>query len=62
MKVKWHAFEEEEECESEESDVEDEIEYLESEAAQLIQKGDIAIIRTNDNHSYYLAMLHDDIF
>ena len=29
MKVKWHAFEEEEECESDESDVEDEIEYLE---------------------------------
>ena len=38
----------------------DEIEYFESEASKLILKGDIAVIKTGDDHPYYLLKLTKD--
>ena len=38
----------------------DEIEYFESEASKLILKGDIAVIKTGDDHPYYLLKLMKD--
>ena len=37
-----------------------EIEYFKSEASKLILKGDIAVIKTGDDHPYYLLKLTKD--
>ena len=36
--------------------------FIESDATNYIVKGDIAIIRTEDDHKYYLAKLTTDIY
>ena len=38
----------------------DEIGYFESEASKLILKGDIVVMKTGDDHSYYLLKLAKD--
>ena len=50
----------EEDISDDEFDELDEIEYFESEALKLILKGDIAIIKTGDDHPYYLLKLMKD--
>ena len=41
---------------------EEEWEWKETEAAQLIEKGDIAVIKTGDDYPYYLLKLTDPPF
>ena len=50
----------EEDISDNEFDELDEIEYFESEASKLILKGDIAVIKTGDDHPYYLLKLTKD--
>ena len=50
----------EEDISDDEFDELDEIEYFESEASKLILKGDIAVIKTGDDHPYYLLKLTKD--
>ena len=50
----------EEDISEDEFDELDEIEYLKSEASKLILKGDIALIKTGDDHHYYLLKLTKD--
>ena len=37
-------------------------EYFKSEASKLILKGDIAVIKTGDDHPYYLLKLRKDLY
>ena len=48
--------------EEEEVEYEEEWEWKETEAAQLIEKGDIAVIKTGDDYPYYLLKLTDPPF
>ena len=50
----------EEDTSDDEFDELDEIKYFESEASKLILKGDIAVIKTGDDHPYYLLKLTKD--
>ena len=50
----------EEDISDDEFDELDEIEYFDSEASKLILKGGIAVIKTGDDHPYYLLKLMKD--
>ena len=63
LKAKWYHFQESD-CEKDNGDEElDEIDmFIEIDAIKYIVKVEIAIIRTRDDHNYYLAMLMADIY